>query len=234
MRPRAQHALKLSEELKELARRFETESVTLGEVVETLGERATGLLLVLISLPFMLPIPLPGLSMVFGLVAFLLAVGFVAGRPPWIPQRLRRSRLPPRFFPRLLSAGGRVISWMERRLRPRAQWTLSSPRRQRAHGVVMIVCAILLMLPLPPFPPFTNGLPAMVIVLMTLSLIEGDGVGVIAAYVLFVVTVAYFLAIAFFGTVIARFCWDYAVQHGLTEYRWLRWMFTQPPPPAAP
>ena len=51
MRPRAEHSLRLSAELKELAREFEVRAVTLGEIVDTLGERATGLILVVLSLP---------------------------------------------------------------------------------------------------------------------------------------------------------------------------------------
>lgn len=232
MRPRPQHSLRLSEELKELALRFEAESVTLGEVVDTLGDRATGLLLLLLSLPFMLPIPLPVLSVIFGAVMLILSVVFVLGMRPWLPLRLRNRRLPPRFVPRLLGAGGKIISWIERRLRPRAQWVLSTPRRQRTHGLVTVVCAFLLMLPLPPFPPGTNALPAFVIVLLTLSVIESDGVGVIAAYVVFVFTAIYFVAIAFFGAVMAKYCYDHAVAWGLPEY--LPWLFKYLPHAPAP
>ena len=85
---------KLSEELHALAEEFRERKVTLQEVMVTLGGRASGLMIVILALPFCSPISIPGLSVPFGAVIFVLGACFVAGRPPWLPQRLLAVELP--------------------------------------------------------------------------------------------------------------------------------------------
>lgn len=198
MRPRAEHSLPLSAELKELAREFEVRAVTLGEIVDTLGERATGLMLVVLSLPFVVPVPLPGLSIIFGLAIMVLAIGFIRGRRPWFPQWMRRRAMPPKFFPRLLGATGKLVGWIERRLRPRQLWILSTTARIRFHAVSVVVAAILLTLPIPPIAPLTNTLPALAIIVLTMSIIESDGVGVLVSHFILFGTLIYFALIPVF------------------------------------
>ena len=60
-------ARKLSEELLLLQERAKTEQIAVRTVIVTLGARAYSLLLILLALPFITPIPLPGLSTPFGL-----------------------------------------------------------------------------------------------------------------------------------------------------------------------
>jgi len=55
------------------------------------------------------------------------------------------------------------------------------------------------MLPLPPFPPFTNTLPALTVVLLTMSSLERDGAAILVGHSLFVGTVGYF---AFWGAIV--------------------------------
>ena len=61
---------KLSEELAELRMRAGERAVTLREVLYVLGGRGYLLLVLLLALPFITPIPLPGLSTPFGLAGF--------------------------------------------------------------------------------------------------------------------------------------------------------------------
>mgnify|MGYP000866619503 CR=1 FL=1 len=89
---------KLSEELHALAEQFRERTVTLREVMATLGTRASGLTIVILALPFCSPISIPGLSVPFGAVIFLLGACFVIGRPPWLPPRLLAVELPPKCF----------------------------------------------------------------------------------------------------------------------------------------
>jgi hypothetical protein len=89
---------KLSDELHALAEEFRERKVTLREVMTTLGGRASGLMIVILALPFCSPITIPGLSMPFGAVILLLSACYVVGRPPWLPERLLAVELPPKFF----------------------------------------------------------------------------------------------------------------------------------------
>jgi hypothetical protein len=186
---------KLSEELHALAEQFRERKVTLREVMMTLGGRASGLMIVILALPFCSPISIPGLSVPFGAVIFVLGACFVAGRPPWLPQRLLAVELPPKFFRAVLEGASKFIGWIERRLHPRWAWATGSTAIMRVHGLVVCAGAGLLLLPLGGIP-FTNMLPALVVVIGTLGMMERDGVAVGAAYGIFVATMVYFATFA--------------------------------------
>ena len=77
---------KFSDELHALAARFQDHQVTLQEIIDALGARASALLIIILALPFCAPIAIPGLSTPFGLAILALAGCFALGRPPWLPQ----------------------------------------------------------------------------------------------------------------------------------------------------
>jgi hypothetical protein len=181
---------KLSEELHALAERFAERVVTLREVMDVLGARASGLLIILLALPFCAPISIPGLSVPFGLVILFIAARFALGLPPWLPARLLATRLPPKFFRSALEGASKLIGWIEKRLRPRWLWMTSTPLRLRLHAVLVGFCGFLLLLPLIGMP-FTNTLPALVIVIGMLGMMERDGAAIASAYGLLVITIIY-------------------------------------------
>ncbi|MCX6955231.1 MAG: exopolysaccharide biosynthesis protein [Verrucomicrobia bacterium] len=193
---------KLSEELHALAEEFRERKVTLREVMSTLGGRASGLVIVILALPFCSPISIPGLSVPFGAVILVLGLCYVAGRPPWLPRRLLAVELPPRFFRAVLEGASKFIGWIERRLHPRWAWVTGSTAIMRAHGLLVCAGAFLLLLPLGGIP-FTNTLPALVVVIGTLGMMERDGVAVAAAYGILIATGVYFATFA--GVVIELF-----------------------------
>jgi hypothetical protein len=51
-----------------------------------LGEQGLLMICALLSLPFLLPVSVPGLSAAFGLAILLIAVSIVAGGPPRLPS----------------------------------------------------------------------------------------------------------------------------------------------------
>ena len=181
---------KLSDELHALAGRFAEREVTLREVIEVLGVRASGLLIIFLTLPFCAPISIPGLSVPFGLVILFIAARFALGLPPWLPARLLATRLPPRFFRILLEGASKLIGWIERQLQPRWLWLTNTPARLRLHAALVGFSGFLLLLPLVGLP-FTNTLPALVIIIAMLGVMERDGMAIMSAYGLLVVTLLY-------------------------------------------
>lgn len=186
---------RLSDELHALAEEFRERKVTLREVMATLGGRASALMIVILALPFCSPISIPGLSVPFGAVIFVLGACFVIGRPPWLPQRLLAVELPPKFFRAVLEGASKFIGWIERRLHPRWAWITSTTALMRLHGLLVCAGAGLLLLPLGGIP-FTNMLPALVVVIGTLGMMERDGVAVVTAYGILCATLFYFAAFA--------------------------------------
>jgi hypothetical protein len=182
---------KLSEELADLRLRFAERSVTLHEVIHTLRGRAYTLLLILFALPFITPIPLPGLSTPFGLAIAFIALRLALGQRPWLPMKLQRKELPAGFFAKVFTVAARVISFMEKFLRPRLAVLTGSGVLQQLHAFVILIAALTLLLPLP--IPFTNSFPAWTILLLAGGLLERDGVFILAGYAVFALGVLYFV-----------------------------------------
>jgi len=168
--------------------------------MEVLGARASGLLIIILALPFCAPVSIPGLSVPFGLVILSIAARYALGLPPWLPSRLLATQLPPRFFHAVLEGASKFIGWIEKELHPRWPWWTATPARLRFHAAMVGFCGFLLLLPLVGMP-FTNTLPGLVIVIGMLGMMERDGVAIAGAYGLLVVTVVY---LGMFATVVVE------------------------------
>jgi hypothetical protein len=199
------HPRKLSEEFALILREFEVETVTLREVIGLLHGRGFVLLLLLLALPFSTPVPLPGLSTPFGLIIALIGARLACGARPWLPSRLLDTRLPPQVFARVFAFARRIILGFERLLRPRLLWVTGSARREQLHAVPIVLCALLLLLPLP--IPFSNTLPAWAIMLTAAGLLERDGVFIFAGYAMALLSGIFFGTIGIFGVEAVEFLW---------------------------
>ena len=200
---------KLSEELADLRTRAGERAVTLREVIQTLGGRAYLLLVLLLAIPFITPIPLPGLSTPFGLVIALIAFRLSLGQRPWLSRNLQRKELPAGFIGKVFAFSERLLRIFEKLLRPRLTLLTDTPLLVQLHAVLMLLAALALLLPLP--IPFSNSFPAWAILLMAAGLLERDGLFILAAYVVFTGGVFFFI-----------FLGEAAVQLVQTLLEWLR------------
>lgn len=198
---------KLSDEFALILKEFEVENVTLREVIALLQGRGYVLLVMLLALPFCTPIPLPGLSTPLGLVIALIGARLAIGEKPWLPERLLDTRLPPALFVKIFAVTRKLMTWFERLLRPRLLWITGSPRLLQLHALPILICAVLLLLPLP--IPFSNLVPAWSILLLSGGLLERDGYFIIAGYVSAVAAVAFFVVVGFLGVHALDFIWDW-------------------------
>ncbi len=182
---------RLSEELADLQTWAAARAVTLREVIYVMRGRAYLLLVVLLTLPFLTLIPLPGLSTPFGLVIAAIALRLALGQRPWLPTRWQRLALPVGFLQRVLTVARWIIRWLEKLLRPRWAWLTKTPALKQLHAFTMLLASLVLLLPLP--IPFTNSFPAWAILLLAGGLLERDGVAVLLGYVVFAAGVLYFV-----------------------------------------
>ncbi|WP_162525261.1 exopolysaccharide biosynthesis protein [Rariglobus hedericola] len=195
---------KLSEILEQLIAGFAMRPVTLREVIVVLQGRAYNLLMLLLAIPFLLPLPLPGLSTLLGLVIAFIALRMTLGQKPWLPARLLDRELPPRFFPTLLSGARRVLRFLEVMLKPRQLWLTTSPLLIQLHAFIIFVAACVLLLPL---PPGTNFPPALCIVIMAGGLLERDGRFILAGYLAFAFNAVFFALFAVYGQRVLQWLW---------------------------
>jgi hypothetical protein len=179
----------LTEDLRALLRRAEGRSVGVAEIADTLGERGTAALTVLLAAPFVQPIPLPGLSLPFGIAIAALGVRLTRGKSIWLPSFLLPRQLQPATLAAMVRVAEKLAGPVERRLRP--AWSpLVSRAGHLAAGTAIAVAAITI---LPPIPiPGFNAVPALAIVLLALGLMESDGRAVAAGYAVLLGAFGYF------------------------------------------
>jgi hypothetical protein len=179
----------LTDDLNAVVERARGSAISIGDLLEALGERSTAVLAILMAAPFVLPVPLPGLSFPFGLALVILGVRLGLGKPPWLPAFIVRRPIQPKTLANVVRAVERVAQPIEKRLKPR--WVhLTRNGMHTAAGGAMAVAAVMLM---PPVPiPGLNAIPALAIVLFALGLLESDGRAVAAGYVVLLGAFAYF------------------------------------------
>ena len=139
--------------------------ITLGELLDAAGEQSYGLLVLLLSLPSLIPGLNVGAAPVGGLGIMALGCQMALGVPsPWVPDRVKAQSL---HQGRIKDALARVETALDRlRLR-------DARRRPLNHGwmgLLIAWSAFLLTIPVP--IPFGNILPAAVLVLLGAALLE--------------------------------------------------------------
>ncbi|HWA84887.1 MAG TPA: exopolysaccharide biosynthesis protein [Opitutus sp.] len=182
---------RLSAELAELTVRVSGGAVPLREVIEALRGRAYELLMILLALPFAVPVSVPGMSTPFGVAIAAIGAQLAIGRLPWLPRFVLDARLPAGFFGKVIGAARGVVAFLERFLQPRLPSLTGSRRVVGAHLAAVVVAALVLALPVP--IPFTNTFPGWAILLLALGLMERDGLFILAGYAALLLSVAYLL-----------------------------------------
>lgn len=193
----ASAAPKFSAELRELIARFDNRPARLAEILEALKGRGYHLLLLLIALPFVGPIPLPGFSIPFGLAVTLLGARLALGQKPWLPRRLLERELPAHTLTRWLGATRRIMRGVEYFLRPRWGFVRGHAVFSRIAGLLIAASGLMLMLPFP--LPFSNSLPAWTVILLSAGALGHDGLFFFAGCAAFALSAAFFAFVAVGG-----------------------------------
>ena len=186
---------RFSQGLRDLAQHFANRPARSSELLTATQGRGFNLLLLLIGLPFLTPIPLPGFSTPFGLVVLIIGARLAVGRQPWLPEKVLQRELPARFIARLLGAASCIVRWLEFLLRPRLRFLHEQWIYRRIAGALIMLSGLLLLLPLP--IPLSNFFPALTVVLLAAAAMERDGLFFLAGCAMFTLTLAYFGLLVF-------------------------------------
>ena len=169
--------VRASEVLAGFLERGDGTRIFLGDLVVLFADRAFGMLLLILTIPNV--IPMPGLSTVTGVPMILLGFQMMNGRhQPWLPRRFAETSFDREHFADVVRRVLPRILRVERRLRPRLSRFVDGPA-ERFLGFVVVVMATVLSLPI----VFGNLPPAIAIALIALGLIERDGAFTIAGVV---------------------------------------------------
>lgn len=147
--------------------------LTLHEIRDRLDERAYGLLILLLSIPCLVP-GLYGVPQVVGLIVILLAGQMLVGREePWLPRWFLNLRCKGSWLKAMADFAETKLGWIDRLSRPRLRRFADGPGEKLA-AVFMILATVTIVMPL------TNTIPSIALALLSVGLIQRDGLFVLA------------------------------------------------------
>lgn len=171
----------------------------IGRLRDRLADRGLAAFLFLVGAFNMLPLPL-GTSIVSGIPALMLAWQMMAKRQVvWLPRRLLnwplteahlemlRRRIVPRLF------------WLEKFVRPR-YWPLARGQDEFVIGLICAVLAVALILPV----PFGNWPSAFSITLLSLALLQRDGILLLVGLIVAALSLAIFVTVVLSAFMLAE------------------------------
>lgn len=176
------------------------ESITLQGLLDRMGERGILLMMILLNIPFSLPVPIPSLSTPFGLALLFLCAKLAWGIPQKLPHFLGKREIPPSILKAIIEKSLWALEKLEKKLRHRLLFFCESTLFRFLNISLCFLMAFILMLPL--VVPLTNCLPALTLIFLALGMMEKDGLIVYCGYVLAFLTGIFFYLLYYFGTAI--------------------------------
>lgn len=199
----------LADRLRVVMDRLPPEGVTLAELRDLVGQEGLMLLTAFLTLVFMVPVSIPGVSTVFGGGILLIAVSRVFGRTLWLPKPIERRVV---STEKLRAAFDRGLVWvrrLERVSRPhRLKWLAADGVVGLVNNLALVLGAVLLMMPFG-LIPLSNTLPAIAILLLAIGALQRDGVCMLLGHIMNVVTIVYFALLIGGGGVVIQRAWHH-------------------------
>lgn len=150
-------------------------------ILDTLGLRAFGILVIFFSLPSLIPLAvIPGFSFIFSLPIALFALEVFLGRKSlWLPKSLAEKTVSQTKISHMIEKAIPYLIKLERLAKPRGTFMTSLPF-DRINALVILCLALFLMLPI----PFSNFIFGSLLILFSLGIMEKDGLLLTLAYLL--------------------------------------------------
>jgi hypothetical protein len=171
------------------------DTITVGEMVTIFKTGGFSLLLIVFAGPLALPLPALGIAQVLSVPILFLAIQLASGRSaPWLPQKIANKNMSMETLGKVIP---KVIPWLKKIeffVRPRLGF-FASKTGHCITGIACFVCAISVAMPF----PFSNTVPSMGIVIMSIGLLERDGLAILAGMCVGAAGVCIAIAVMYFG-----------------------------------
>jgi hypothetical protein len=155
-----------------------TDTVSLGQFITLLGERAFPFVIFLLALPNALPLSGGPFTVVTGIGIFLMGFQMFKGRETiWLPSRIAGKPVSIPRLKRILKKVQPGLTWFERYVSPRMEG-LCRAGMGRLLGLLVMILALLVVIPV---PGGSHMLPALALALIAIGLLEKDGLFVACA-----------------------------------------------------
>ena len=190
---------RISDALRRLLREANGRAMTIREMVNILHGRGLQFVVILLCLPFLAPVSIPGISIPFGLAIALSGLRIAFGHRPWLPKFILNRRISFSVLEKMVHFGCAIYERVEKVIRPRLGILLDAPGLGMMIGSAIALSGVFLSLPIPPPFPLTNTIPGFAIICLSLGLMERDGGLILCGYGLTVIAAIYVALIAFLG-----------------------------------
>jgi hypothetical protein len=181
--------------LSELLADAPSHRVTLGWLIESLGHRAFGVILLLLALLGLLP----GVSVVAGLLLVVLAYQMAMAHPgPIFPRRISSREINLRRITPMVLRTIPILRRLERVIHPR--WAMPFEPTKRVVGVFVLVLGLGMLIPI----PLSNIPPALVAILVAFAYLEKDGALLCVALCASLVMLAFYVTLVWETVDVAR------------------------------
>lgn len=203
----AEASERLSDALRRLLHEAGGRSLQVREMIEILHGKGLQMMVILLCLPFLSPVTIPGISMPFGLAIALCGLRIAFGHKPWLPAFILDRRFSAHALERMVHFGCKVYGRIEKVVRPRLSYLFVGPGMTMLVGLSISLAGILLSLPIPPPFPLTNTLPGFALIFLALGIMEKDGVLILVGYALTMISLIYLALIVFVGQEAFSYLW---------------------------
>jgi hypothetical protein len=151
----------IGEKIEVMIANLPSSGVTLAEIRDLFGQDGLLLLTAFLTIVFMVPVSIPGVSTVFGGAILLIGISRLRNRNLWLPKRIAQRMLPADRLRAALNQGSKWLHRLERVSRPhRLIWLVSTKLMRTLNNCALIAGSVLLMAPFG-LIPFSNTLPAL-------------------------------------------------------------------------
>ncbi|MDP9196144.1 MAG: exopolysaccharide biosynthesis protein [Pseudomonadota bacterium] len=150
--------------------------LTINDLIAGLGDRAFGLMILLFALPNCVPAP-PGIGSLLGLPIFLFSIQLMRGKHrPWLPRAIGGRSFSRSDIRRVIVRAAPVTRWFEAICKPRLRFMTEGVILRLVGFLIFLLSALIIL----PFPG-TNWLPGVTIAILSIGLIERDGLIVLGS-----------------------------------------------------
>lgn len=190
---------RLSDDLLGILAGCRENTVPLIHILRSIRGRGFLLFMIFLALPFLIPVPLPGLSTPLGFLFMFFGLRIAFGKRPLWTRWLLRRRIAFATLKELIERSVRGVRFVEKLLRPRMHFLQHWRLFRLVNGLTIFSGGLALCLPIP--IPATNFIPALGIVLLCMGMMEADGYFILAGYLVSVCAWLYLLLLVWLGRV---------------------------------
>jgi len=145
--------------------------ITLEKLADGLQDEALLVICLISILPFLQPVPIPGLSSLLGFVVFMQGIGLMFLKKPILTKKMKAIVISKEKFEVIYKAAEKFTKITQMISLYSHPWT-NSKASHLICGFAIVVSAAFLSLPLP--GPMSNFVPALSIALICVGLLEED------------------------------------------------------------